>query len=50
VCILGIEGYMSAMLMAVLVVLALPLSRAIPVYILPLFYIIFRKQFPLTNK
>lgn len=35
--------------MAFLVMLALPLSRLISVYILPLFYVIARKQFPMTN-
>jgi sodium/hydrogen exchanger 8 len=49
ICILSISGQWKAILMAFLVILTLPLSRAIPVYILPLFYIIFGREFPMTS-
>jgi sodium/hydrogen exchanger-like protein 6/7 len=50
ICILGIDGSWKALGMAALLLLVLPLARAVAVYILPLFYLICRSKFPLENK
>jgi NhaP-type Na+/H+ or K+/H+ antiporter len=49
ICILTISGQWKAIIMAIMVAITLPLSRAVAVYILPLFYIILGRPFPMTS-
>lgn len=48
--ILSIEGKFMAVIMALLILASFPVIRAIMVYLLPLAYQLFRKQFPVTSK
>lgn len=50
ICILTITGQWKAILMGLVIIIVLPLSRAVPVYILPLFYVIAQKKFPMTSR
>ena len=49
VCIFGISGEWAAVGLAGLVLLILPLARAVAVYVLPLCYCIVKKPFPIKS-
>lgn len=48
--ILSVDSTYSAVFMGLLTLLALPVVRAIMVYLLPLFYALARKDFPMNSK
>lgn len=48
--ILGIDSTFSAVFMGLLTLFALPIVRAIMVYLLPLLYVLARKKFPMNSK
>ena len=48
--ILSVDSSYSAVLMGLLTLFALPVVRAIMVYLLPLLYALARKDFPMSSK
>lgn len=48
--ILAVEGKWVALLMAIIILVALPVIRAVMVYILPLWYKVTRNKLPLSMK
>jgi NhaP-type Na+/H+ or K+/H+ antiporter len=48
--ILSVDSTYQAVFMGLLALLALPVVRAIMVYLLPLFYALARKDFPMNSK
>ncbi len=48
--ILSIEGKWAAILMALMILAAMPFVRAVMVYILPLIYKIINRPFPMSSK
>lgn len=48
--ILSIDGKWAAVLMALMILMAMPFIRAIMVYILPLIYKVIKRPFPLSSR